>query len=433
MQEGFVINKSKRHIKIMSLVTIIITLVTSQCAIDLAKGLKASNNIIAEMTINCCNATGIVCNPKKEIIEINWLNMGFTGVMVATAIPPTLIKLDLQNSKVIGNLPTTWPNTLTNLFLGNNSLDGVISKLPVALKTVDLSRNKFSGTLPAELPLSISELYVNGNSLSGYIPMLPNIAKIHLGYKNSTGNNFTGILHLTTATVLYINGNGFTDVVIDNLTPLKECDISGNPLLNSPHLSNFTKCVRNDLTAAVVPKTPIPSPSQIKETIPTPSETPAEPKTDPVPPLETPPTTVPKKENPIVPTTVVSPSTSANTSITETNPTTIQTKEPNQVQNSANAESDAKPLTSSAIMLIVAGIVFIIVFALTIYYFRKTSLKKQQEFSNFAFEFEPEPVVEPSNQFAQRPAFEPVTPHSMKTNSAFHSNYYYGNTPANVV
>ena len=418
----------------MSLISIvIITLVKSQCAFRLATGLKASNDLMTEMTKNCCNTTGIVCNIKKEIIEINWADNGLSGTINATTIPSTLAKLDLQKNKIVGNLPTMWPSTLTWLQLRKNLITGDIVKLPSALKFIDLSSNKLIGTLPVDLPLSIAEFYVDGNALTGTVPYLPNIVKIHLGYTNVTGNNFTGILHLKSATELYVNGNGFTDVVIDNLTPLKECDISGNPLLNSPHLSNFTKCVRNDLTAAVVPKTPIPSPSQIKETIPTPSETPAEPKTDPVPPLETPPTTVPKKENPIVPTTVVSPSTSANTSITETNPTTIQTKEPNQVQNSANAESDAKPLTSSAIMLIVAGIVFIIVFALTIYYFRKTSLKKQQEFSNFAFEFEPEPVVEPSNQFAQRPAFEPVTPHSMKTNSAFHSNYYYGNTPANVV
>lgn len=84
--------------------------------------------------------------------------------------------LSVGSNHFSGSLPTSWqlPNTLTGLFLENNTLSGTIpaafwASLPASLIDINLSTNRLTGTLSADwaIPRSMMTIVLTNNSLHG--------------------------------------------------------------------------------------------------------------------------------------------------------------------------------------------------------------------------------------------------------------------------
>ena len=374
----------------MPYLLILLSIVTSQCAIKLATGLKVNSSVIIEMTRNCCSATGITCNSDKEVVQIKWGYMGLTGTIDESAFPPNLDMLSLKNNAISGNLPSQWPRSLSILNLDNNMIKGPIIALPLQSRLVYLSNNQFSGVLPTSLPSGLSEFYINGNSLTGTVPFLSSINKLHLGYINSVGNTFSGVLHLNSVSEMFLNGNSFTDVVLDNPSSLSLCDISGNKLLKSTHMSDFNICTKNGLT----------SPSGVDSPITTPA---------------------------------ASNASSADKVDVPTSPAKIQpdqAKTSKLVQTSTDNSKVSDNISTSTIVSIVAVAISLFALLVMFYYFRQNKQKGKDFESNdlSTMSFSPKEAKVESKYNASYSGSDATTEiipqFSLATNSAFFSKYY---------
>ena len=263
--------------------------------------------------------------------------------------------MSLKNNKITGNLPTQWPIALIDLNLGDNLLVGTIVKLPANIKMIYLANNDLSGTLPSDLPQTLTKFYVNGNSLTGTVPFLPNINQIHLGMGDSPGNSFSGALHLPSPTEFWLNGNDLTDIIVDSYSKLDNCDISNNPLLDSPHLSEMSMCKRSGLTSKNADKPVGTMPLPVPLPLPVPVSSPL-------------------------------PSTNANNSLPLSSPTTTsKANEPKQVQNSIGNSAVNRISNSTIVIIILAIVLFILlIIVLAVVYCRRKRQVKRLE-SEIAF------------------------------------------------
>ncbi|KAK9137286.1 hypothetical protein Sjap_007880 [Stephania japonica] len=99
--------------------------------------------------------TGVTCSegPRIRVVALNLSSMGLSGSL----------------SPAVANL-----TALTDIWLGNNNLSGVIPDLSSLrmLKTLHLENNQFSGEIPVSLGAisSLQELYIQNNNLTGEVP-----------------------------------------------------------------------------------------------------------------------------------------------------------------------------------------------------------------------------------------------------------------------
>ncbi|KAI9194815.1 hypothetical protein LWI28_009399 [Acer negundo] len=100
--------------------------------------------------------TGVTCSdggPRIRVVSLNLTNMGLSG-----SLPPDISRL----------------TALTGIWLGNNSLSGLIPDFSSLkrLETLHLEDNHFSGEIPSSLGniQSLSELFLQNNNLTGQIP-----------------------------------------------------------------------------------------------------------------------------------------------------------------------------------------------------------------------------------------------------------------------
>ncbi|GAY62736.1 hypothetical protein CUMW_220210, partial [Citrus unshiu] len=192
--------------------------------------------------------------------------------------------LDLSHNQLVGNFPT-WllqNNTgLEVLFLWNNSLSGILPRLPNAkydkLRHLDISSNNFSGKLPENLGIIFQKLIyldMSKNNFEGNIPYsvgeMKELTILDLSRNNFTGklprpivssclsldwldlsnNNFYGQLfpnymNLTDLGSLYLDNNHFSGKMTDGLlssTLLRVLNVSNNMLSGDiPHwIGNFS-------------------------------------------------------------------------------------------------------------------------------------------------------------------------------------------------
>ena len=159
---------------------------------------------------DCCTTNGITCDGSPRVTRIDWSYAGLNGTINGTAIPPSVTHLYLQENDITGNIPS-------------------------------------------QLPFGLRYLYLFGNKMSGDLTSFPNtLTHLYLGQSGYPGNHFTGTLSLNQPIRLRINDNWITDVVIQDSSAISVCDLSDNPLLGNPNIANLTMCSKGGLYSAVL-------------------------------------------------------------------------------------------------------------------------------------------------------------------------------------
>ena len=181
---------------------------------------------------------------------MTYLSIGdnyFTGPFATpTNWPPAMAFLDFGWNGITGNIPSTWPAAL------------------------DINQNPMICGSPV-WP-STPELHMNGLSCSGLNPKFPSSLQVlFLGWSGDWAryNKFSGTLLLKKPTLLIINRNFITNLVINDTSSLVICDLSNNPLLGSSSIAKLTMCTQDGLyspiSLLVKSKTTIPTKLEIAE------------------------------------------------------------------------------------------------------------------------------------------------------------------------
>ena len=166
--------------------------------------------------------------------------------------PIGLTDLIIYSNSIIGPLPSTFPSSMTSLNVGSNQLNGTIPTLPSNLSLLHLDRGSFSGLLPADFPRNVISLRLGRNAgLYGDVTNIitANVQYLWLGDKlGNYGTAFTGSLTIAKPIELFIDSNSITDIQVADTSSLSgSCDISYNPLLSNPNISNLASCIKNGL------------------------------------------------------------------------------------------------------------------------------------------------------------------------------------------
>eukprot|EP00835_Amoeboradix_gromovi_P003487 NODE_232_length_13679_cov_0.197349.p4 type:complete len:510 gc:universal NODE_232_length_13679_cov_0.197349:6678-5149(-) len=222
-----------------------------------------------DISKDCCNSTGITCVDSR-VTEVFWKKLSLDGAVNSSLIPPFVTYLDLSynnlvgevpsiyspkmicmylnDNKLNGSLPIVYPSSLSILLLRSNQLTGGIPPSIVATVEISLSNNFLTGPIPT-LPSLLKRFYAGGNRLTGLLPTFSkNLQVLYLGTQFNTPNKLSGTLRLEKPSMLYINGNYITDIIIQDsslLTP-STCDLSNNPLLDNANIKSVN-CLKNGL------------------------------------------------------------------------------------------------------------------------------------------------------------------------------------------
>ena len=183
-----------------------------------------------------------ICAPQEDSLELvnlfletggvtwdslskaNWLVPGqpiSTWYGITVDVMGCAQAIDLEESKLSGNLPALAMNTLDTLYLPDNNLSGTMPELATPFLTaINLGQNEFSGDLPSSLATmyNLRELNVSLNQLDGTIP--PDLGDLcELESLRMNGNQFSGELpvELTMLTNLVSGQVDFSDNLIDSL------------------------------------------------------------------------------------------------------------------------------------------------------------------------------------------------------------------------
>ena len=253
--------------------------------------------IMSQINSDCCLAFGISC-VGQDVTAINWNSLKLNGTFNPTifvnltslkslsvrtnkitgtlpvSLPQSLIFFDIGGNLLNGSVPSVWPNRITqitsyansftgrlpstfpaslkHLNIGDNRLSGIIPTLPQNISILHLDTNLFSGPLPADFPKNIVALRLCRNAglygdVTNIIPL--NLNFLWLGDQNGNyGTYFTGVLTINRPRELFLDRNNITDIQISDPSLLiGNCDISYNPLLGNPHISNLGSCIQNGL------------------------------------------------------------------------------------------------------------------------------------------------------------------------------------------
>ena len=198
------------------------------------------------LKMDCCaNNTVIRCS-NSRVIALNFFRMNLNGSINGTSITSKVSELLLNFNKITGSLPDL-PPSITRLRVAVDELSGMLPAFPVNVKWVEYYNNQFNGSIP-EIPATLGTLFIDGNKMSGILPMFPaSLVTLHLGFPGNPGNKFSGLLKLYQPHDIIANDNLITDIFIHDTKNLTICDLSNNPLLGNPVLSNLTMCIQNGL------------------------------------------------------------------------------------------------------------------------------------------------------------------------------------------
>jgi len=118
-----------------------------------------------------CQWAFVKCDPNGIVTELDWNNLGLTGIFNGTYLPGGLRYLYLNNNRFTGTPILSGPHsTLQYLSLHNNSFTGtpILSTLPFTMQYLDLSFNQFTGTpLLSGLPSTLQGLILFNNNFTG--------------------------------------------------------------------------------------------------------------------------------------------------------------------------------------------------------------------------------------------------------------------------
>ena len=211
------------------------SIVIAQCVLMIELGLELHLDKVDPMEMDqvrtdCCLSNGIVCDVEGRVTQIYWTDMGLYGVISPLNIPDN--------------------GVLTDLNLFGNKISGVIPSLPSSLVRIDLSSNRFNGSIP-KLPPNLLSLSLYQNELSGVVPVLPKslyyLALSHSEYTDGPQNTIGGNVTLVQPYVVFIQNNDISNVIIYDTSVLSNCDISDNPLMGNPSITNLTMCMQFNL------------------------------------------------------------------------------------------------------------------------------------------------------------------------------------------
>ena len=203
------------------LFVVIVTALSIDCPnmINLAIGLNINikqPSIMSQLQSDCCIATGITCTSQR-ITQISWPSVALDGILNETAIPSSLIYLNLQYNSVGGPLPSNWPSGLSTLYYDyNKPSNSIPTTFPASLRILALGGCQTGGSIPI-LPAGVTTLYLFANKLIGSIPTLPS----SLYYLDLGNNLLTGTIPLLPSgiTFLHINTNMLTGNLPYSLPP----------------------------------------------------------------------------------------------------------------------------------------------------------------------------------------------------------------------
>ncbi|XP_076939084.1 protein STRUBBELIG-RECEPTOR FAMILY 3-like [Bidens hawaiensis] len=164
---------------------------------------------------------GVACDETKtNIISITVIGANLGGQLGDTLGSFTSLQsIDLSNNLIGGSIPTSFPVTITTIFLADNN---------------------FTGSLPDTLSslAQLSALSLNDNSLSGEIPDsfegLTALVNLDLSSNSLSGELPSSLSSLSSLTTFHLQNNklsGTLDVLED--LPLRDLNIENN-LFNGP-------------------------------------------------------------------------------------------------------------------------------------------------------------------------------------------------------
>eukprot|EP00834_Sanchytrium_tribonematis_P007495 NODE_685_length_4747_cov_0.548623.p1 type:complete len:494 gc:universal NODE_685_length_4747_cov_0.548623:1531-50(-) len=248
--------------------------------------------LMTQVNNNCCTGTvaGVTCT-SGQITAIDWSSKSLNGFIDGNSVPRSLITLNLKLNNIQGVYPSNLPDSIKNLDLSHNQISGPVLSIPLSIVTLFLSQNKLNGTFPVisgplvntdcsdnlftgqlpSIPPSVTNFAISRNLLTGGIPTLPNVNYLYISDNLLTGdvsviragitefwiqnNKLVGTLTLSRPTKFHAEINMISKVVVSDTSAITECDISNNPLLSSPSISNLGICTKNNLFAYTPPAT----------------------------------------------------------------------------------------------------------------------------------------------------------------------------------
>ena len=122
---------------------------------------------------------GVICFQSNQVRSLIWLNLALKGTVNLSALPRSLIHVDLSMNQLGGEIQLEeLPPKLSCLNLSLNRFTGSLNLnlLPQSLRDLDLSRNRFSGHVNLQkIPLKLTLLDLSCNKeLQGHV----NVAKL---------------------------------------------------------------------------------------------------------------------------------------------------------------------------------------------------------------------------------------------------------------
>ena len=178
---------------------------------------------------DCCLRIGITCI-NNRIVSIDWSSntgLSLNGVFNVPAFVALskLESLEIYNQAVSGPFPTQFPPLLSYLDLDNCFLTGSISVVPPLIEVLWINLNYFTGPLPV-FPSSLVQLH-------------------------AYGNEFTGTLSIVSPTLLRVQDNLFSSILVSEPSSLSTsfCDISRNNVDLRDVWYLRAKCAMNGLSS----------------------------------------------------------------------------------------------------------------------------------------------------------------------------------------
>eukprot|EP00834_Sanchytrium_tribonematis_P008354 NODE_953_length_2919_cov_1.032979.p1 type:complete len:791 gc:universal NODE_953_length_2919_cov_1.032979:440-2812(+) len=193
---------------------------------------------------NCCEdvTERIYCTGSRiDYLDLSYLSLN--GTINSTLLPYSLFNLNMENNNISGYFPDL--SSLLNCI------------------TIDLRNNQIQGTIYGKLPNTIQQLYISDNQLNGTIPLLSQLTDLAADNNNFdsvenqlTGNilqsisisfnKIRGIIDMSYYVPRLNYGFNFRNNLIDKILTLKNitnsgCDVSLNNIAQAD-LRNLTSC-----------------------------------------------------------------------------------------------------------------------------------------------------------------------------------------------
>eukprot|EP00834_Sanchytrium_tribonematis_P008277 NODE_924_length_3044_cov_0.424109.p1 type:complete len:780 gc:universal NODE_924_length_3044_cov_0.424109:491-2830(+) len=110
-------------------------------------------------------------------IQYLFLHDNYLRGSIPNTLPTSLIILQVISNQITA-LPTTYPNTLTQIYSNYNAIKAM-PVIPSTLTNFQVGNNRINDKLPNSFPTSLTDFYVNDNLIYGSFPTnFPNSLKI---------------------------------------------------------------------------------------------------------------------------------------------------------------------------------------------------------------------------------------------------------------